>query len=121
MLGLVTMVRAQACIAAGDVAAAEDDVHRARDVAEHGRMPSWWPSILTALEASVLVAKSRIDEAVAVVDDPVEGPTYYMATCYRANDLLNCGRPERTLEELETFPADRMLPHTAGPVEALRA
>jgi LuxR family transcriptional regulator, maltose regulon positive regulatory protein len=121
MLGLATMAHAHASISAGDIAAGEDDVRRALDLAAHGRMPPWWPSVLTALEAKALVAKDRIDEAVAVVDEPVMGPEYYMATCYRANVLLSCGRPDRTLEELEEFPADRMLPHTAGLVEALRA
>jgi LuxR family transcriptional regulator, maltose regulon positive regulatory protein len=121
MLGLVTMVHAHASISAGDIAAAEDDVRRARDLAGHGRMPPWWPSVLTALEAKALVAKGRTDEAVVVMGEPVVGPEYYMATCYRANVLLSCGRPERTLEALETFPEDRMLPHTAGLVEAIRA
>jgi LuxR family transcriptional regulator, maltose regulon positive regulatory protein len=121
MLGLSTMAHAQAALSVGDVAAAEGDVRRALDLATHGRMPPWWPSVLTALEAKALVAKGRIDEAVAVVDRPVVGPAYYMATCHRANVLLSCGRPEKTLAVLATFPEDRMLPHTTGLVEALRA
>jgi len=121
LLGLATTVHAQACISGGDVDAAENDGHRAEQLARHGRMPPWWPSLLTALQASVLAARGRIDEAVALVIEPTTGPQYYLATCYRANVLLRGGRPDATLAVLEDFPPDRMFPHVAGAVEALRA
>jgi len=121
MLGLATTTHAQACISCGDVDSAEVDVRRGRELARQGRMPPWWPSLLTALEATVLVARGHIDDARRLAEEPIAGPEYHLATCYRANVLLQGGRPDATLAALEYFPADRMYPHVAGAVEALRA
>ena len=121
MLALTTTYHAQACIAVGDVEAAENDVRRGRDMAAHGRMPPWWPSLHAALESTVLAAQGRMDEALARVEEPFAGPEYYLATCYRANVLLRADCPDRTLEVLDTFPANRMYPHVAPLVDGLRA
>ena len=121
MLGLTTTHHAQACIGVGDFEAAENDARRGRELATHGRMPPWWPSLLTAIEATLLAATGRIDEGLARLEEPTAGPEYYLATCYKANVLLRGGRPDRTIEVLETFPANRMYPHVAGLVDGLRA
>jgi LuxR family maltose regulon positive regulatory protein len=121
MLGLAITTHAQASISCGDIEAAETDARRGRALARQGRMPPWWPSLLTALEAMVLSARGRIDEACRLVEEPTPGPQYYLATCYRANVLLRGGRPDATLAVLQDFPPDRMYAHVAGAVEALRA
>lgn len=121
MLALATTHHAQACLSVGDVEAAENDTRRGREMAAHGRMPPWWPSLLAALEANLLATTGRIDEALARVEEPTAGPDYYLATCYVADVLLRADRPDRTIEVLESFPADRMYPHVAGLVDALRA
>jgi LuxR family maltose regulon positive regulatory protein len=121
LLGLATTVHAQACISGGDIDAAEEDGRRGHEMAENGRMPPWWPSLLAALEATVLLARGRTEEALRLASEPTDGPEYYLATCYRANVLLMGGLPDATLAVLEDFPPDRMFPHVAGAVEALRA
>ena len=121
MLGLTTIYHAQACIGVGDVEAAQEDVRRGRELAARGRMTPWWPSLLAGLEATLLASTGRTDEALARLEEPTAGPEYYLATCYKANVLLHGDRPDRTIEVLEGFPADRMYPHVAGLVEGLRA
>ncbi len=121
MLGLVTTVHAQACLSAGDVEGAERASIRARELAAHGRMPPWWPSLRTALDAMVLAERGAFDEARQLVEQPAEGPQFHLATCFRASILLRAGRPQQALEVLGTVPADRLFPHIAGVVEAVRA
>jgi LuxR family maltose regulon positive regulatory protein len=121
MLGLVTTVQAQACLSAGDVEGAERASTRARELAAHGRMPPWWPSLRTALDAMVLAERGAFDEARQLVEQPAEGPEFHLATCFRASILLRAGLPKQALEVLVTVPADRMFPHIAGVVEAVRA
>jgi LuxR family maltose regulon positive regulatory protein len=121
MLALTTTYHAQACLAVGDVEAAENDARRADEMAAHGRMPPWWPSLLAALQATLLAGTGRIDEALARLEQPTDGPEYYLAICYKANVLLRGDRPEKTIEVLENYPADRMYPHVASLVDALRA
>jgi LuxR family maltose regulon positive regulatory protein len=84
-------------------------------------MPPWWPSLLSAVEATVLIARGRVDEARRLAEKPTAGPQYHLATCYRANVLLRAGVPDATLAALEDFPPDRMYPHVAATIEALRA
>ena len=121
MLGLVTTVHAQACLSAADLDGAERDCRQGRHLAEHGRMPEWWPSLLTSLDAMVLAERGHVDEARLLVERPSDGPDFHLATCYRAIVQLRADRPDRTLEILDTIPPDRMYPHVAGTVEALRA
>lgn len=121
VLGLVTTVHAQACLRLGDLDAAEDAHRRGRDLDRHGRMPPWWPALLAALEGAVLLARDRVDAALAAVEEPGTGPSYPLTTCCRATVLLGGGRPERALEVLQPFASDRAYPHLAGMVEALRA
>ncbi len=121
MLGLATTTHAQACISDGDIDAAESDARRARELARQGRMPPWWPSLLLALEATVLVARGRIDDARRLAATPAEGPEYHLATCYRANVLLHTGLPDASLAAVQDIPPDRMYPHVASAGEALRA
>jgi LuxR family maltose regulon positive regulatory protein len=121
MLGLATTTHAQACISCGDIDAAETDARRGRELARQGRMPPWWPSLLNALEATVLMARGRIDEARQLAEKPTAGAQYYLATCYRAHVLLRAGGAGATLAVLEDFPPDRMYPHVAAAIEALRA
>jgi LuxR family maltose regulon positive regulatory protein len=121
MLGLATTTHAQACLSSGDIDAAEEDARRGRALARQGRMPPWWPSLVTALEATVLVARGRTHEACRLVAQPTPGPQYHLATCYRANVLLRAGQPAATLDVLEEIPPEQMYPHVAGAVEALRA
>jgi LuxR family maltose regulon positive regulatory protein len=84
-------------------------------------MPPWWPSLLNAVEATVLIARGRVDEAHRLAEKPTAGPQYHLATCYRANVLLRAGVPDATLAALEDFPPDRMYPHVEAAIEALRA
>jgi LuxR family maltose regulon positive regulatory protein len=121
MLGLATTTHAQACISCGDIEAAETDVRRGRELASQGRMPPWWPSLLTSLEATVLVARGRVDEARRLAEKPTAGPQYHLATCYRANVLLRGGLPDAALATLQDVPPERMYPHVASAVEAHRA
>jgi LuxR family maltose regulon positive regulatory protein len=121
MLGLATTTHAQACISSGDIDAAENDARRGRELAGQGRMPPWWPSLLTALEATVLIARGRMGEACRLAEKPTAGPQYHLATCYRANVLLRGGLPHAALVALQDFPPERMYAHVAGSVEALRA
>ncbi|HSF97151.1 MAG TPA: LuxR C-terminal-related transcriptional regulator [Ornithinibacter sp.] len=121
MQGLVTTVQAQACLSAGDVEGAERACTRAHELAAHGRMPPWWPSLRTAIDAMVLADRGSLDEARQLVEQPAEGPQFHLATCFRASILLRAGAPQRALEVLATVPADRMFPHVAGVVEAVRA
>ena len=65
MLGLVTTVHAQACLSAGDIEGAERAAGRGRELAAHDRMPPWWPSLVTALDAMVLVERGQIDRGAA--------------------------------------------------------
>ena len=121
MLGLVTTVHAQACLSAGDVQGAERANTRARELAAHGRMPPWWPSLRTALDAMVLAERGDLDEARRLVEHPAEGPEFHLATCFRASVMLRAGRPAQALEILDTVPSERLFPHITGVVEAVRA
>jgi LuxR family maltose regulon positive regulatory protein len=121
MLGLVTTVHAQACLSAGDTVGAERAAERGRELAAHDRMPPWWPSLVTALDAMMLLERGQIDEARVLAQSPADGPEFHLATCFRACVLLRTGRPHETLDVLATIPADRMFPHVTGVVEAVRA
>ncbi len=121
MLGLVTTVHAQACLSAGDLQGAGRASTLVRELASHGRMPPWWPSLRTALDAMVLAERGSLDEARELVEHPATGPEFHLATCFRAIVMLRAGRPQQALEVVGTLPARRMFPHVAGVVEAVRA
>ncbi|WP_141845355.1 LuxR C-terminal-related transcriptional regulator [Humibacillus xanthopallidus] len=121
MLGLVTTVLAQACLSAGDVEGAERAAERGRELATHDRMPPWWPSLVLALDAMVLMERGHVEEARVMAQHPADGPEFHLATCFRGCVLLRSGRPQETLDVLDTIPAERMFPHVSGVVDTLRA
>jgi LuxR family maltose regulon positive regulatory protein len=121
MRGLVITVHAQASLSAGDIEGAQRSTARGRQLAAHGRMPPWWPSLLRALDAMVLAKRGRVEEARALLDQPAEGPEFHLATCFRACVLLRAGDPVATLATIDSIPTDRLFPHVSGVVEALRA
>ena len=121
MRGLVTAVHAQACLSAGDVEGAQRAATRGRELAAHGRMAPWWPSLLKALDAMVLTEHGALDEARALVEPAAVGPEFHLAMCFRAVVLLRAGRPQQALSVLRTVPTDHMFPHVVGVVEAVRA
>ena len=121
MLGLVTTVHAQACLSAGDIEGAERAAERGRELAADDRMPPWWPSLAMALDAMVLMERGQVDEARVMAQHPADGPEFHLATCFRGCVLLRTGRPQETLDVLDTISADRMFPHVSGVVETLRA
>ncbi len=121
MLGLATAVHAQACLSAGDVDGAQLDGQRGRGLAARGQMAPWWPSLQRAIDAMVLVAQGRLDEAETLTDSPADGPEFHLATCFRAVVQLLAARPDRALEIIDTIPPARFYPHVAGTVHAVRA
>ncbi|HWS57787.1 MAG TPA: LuxR C-terminal-related transcriptional regulator, partial [Actinotalea sp.] len=121
MRGLATVAHFQACVDVGDLPAAEADVRRTQAMARSGQMPPYWPSLLAALEAALLVAQGEIDRALELVRAPAPGPEYHLAACYRADVLLRAGLPQDCLEVLGSVPPARMFPHVEVWTCALRA
>ena len=114
MLGLVTTVHAQACLSAGDVEGAERDTTRCRELAAHGRMPPWWPSLVQALDAMVLAASGRVAEASAVAGRPADGPQFHLAPCFRACVQLRAGDPRGSARDARRHPRRAPVPPHRG-------
>lgn len=113
MRGLALTTLAQACLLGGDLAAGESAARQAHELASSERMPTWWPSLLHALEATIAMAKGDTGEALELAEDPDPGPGYNLADCLRASVLLRGGRPAACLELVTRIPAERRFPHVA--------
>ena len=118
---LLVTVQAQASLSAGDIEGAQRATARGRQLAAHGRMPPWWPSLLKALDAMVLAERGHVREARSLLDQPADGPEFHLATCFRACVLLRADDPAATIATIDGIPTDRLFPHVSGVVEALRA
>ena len=121
MRGLILATHAQACLQAGDTAAAAADAHQAHELADPGRMPPWWPSLLSALDTTICLAQGDVDEAVRRAAEPDPGPGHHLAMTLRAHILLRAGRPRDCLDILATMRPEWRFPQIVVLVEVLSA
>jgi LuxR family maltose regulon positive regulatory protein len=121
MRGITLSALAQACLLDGDVAAAAAAVEAAHELGTSQRMPLWWPSLLGALDATILLARGDLDGAVQRAQQPVQGPSYHLAECLRAEIMLRDDRPQECLDLVRGIPAQWRLPHVAAFADVLSA
>jgi LuxR family maltose regulon positive regulatory protein len=121
MRGIVLSALAQACLLDGDVGAAEATTVQAHALGTARQMPCWWPSLLGALDATVLLANGERDAAVLRALEPSAGPSYHLAECLRAAIMLRDDRPQECLDFVAGIPAEWRLPHVAALAEVLSA
>lgn len=120
MRGLALNFHAMSALACQDAIAAQADADEARLLAASGRMPDWWPSMLDALEARILLATGESDKAAALVRQAAREPDYRIAPCDRAVVLLGLGQPAQALATIEAVPRSS-LPQLAAYAATIRA
>ena len=121
MRGITLSALAQACLLDNDVMAATAVVEQAHGLGTTNRMPGWWPALLGALDATILLANGDVEGAVQRTLAPAPGPSYHLAECMRASIMLRADRPQDCLDLVDAIPEMWRLPHIAVFRDALMA
>jgi LuxR family maltose regulon positive regulatory protein len=121
MRGLVLATLTQSRVLVGDLAGAEAAVREAHLLAATDRMPPWWPSLLSAVEAGLTMERGDLDRAVALAQAFQPGPGYNLADCLRGNVLLRGGQAQACLDLVQAVPGERRFAHVAVLIEVLSA
>lgn len=98
--GLIVYFHGRTLLAGGEVTAAEADLAELRELAASGCLPPDAPSVLASLEAEILAAHGRLEEALGVVTG-TQGAENRMTRATRATLLRRSGRHEEALRVLE--------------------
>jgi LuxR family transcriptional regulator, maltose regulon positive regulatory protein len=119
--GLTLNFLAQACVSLGDLRAARESAMQLGALQQAEQLPPWWTSMRCGLEALILSAEGRTEEALALALAPAPTPEYRLAAGQRAQALLRAGRPAEALAELERAPMAEPYAHVLCLTRCLEA
>jgi LuxR family maltose regulon positive regulatory protein len=107
LVGLTAYFRAQAYVHSGEPERAEGDLKILRELADTGAMAPYWPSLVAATEAELLLLTGQRAEAAVRASVHMAGRQYRLATTSSARVLLRVGQQQEALALLgEIAPED---------------
>lgn len=119
--GLTSYFLAQAYVYSGRAEDGRRELDDMRSVTGSGLMPPYWPSILAAVEAELLLAEGRTVRAREHASRRVGDRQYRLASTARARVLLRAGDPASALAVLDEVPAEEHFVNVTVLVQRLRA
>lgn len=120
-LALTLYFRALTNLHTGDLTATVADVEALRTLQDRSRMPSYWESIMSALDAEVSLAGGDLAAARRLAGARAPGRQYRLAVTSRARVLLRLGSPGEAVAVLEQVDRRERFVQVEALIERIRA